>query len=77
MTRAEAFRQLSDEQMAALILENDCIWFPDLWCLPCCPKADETSAECGGGGQVHCVLAWLREEVTGDEDLLQARRRRG
>jgi hypothetical protein len=74
LTRIEAFRQLSDEQMAALILENDNIWFPDLWCLPCCPKADETSAECVGG-QVHCVLAWLREEVSGDEDLLQARRR--
>lgn len=72
LTRAEAFRQLSDEQMAERILQSGSFELAECWCRVGCNEIPEDASDCGKA--LGCVLAWLREEVSGDEDLLQARR---
>ena len=72
LTRIEAFRQLSDEQMAERILQSGSFELAECWCRVGCNEIPEDVSDCGKA--LGCVLAWLREEVTGDEDLLQARR---
>ena len=69
LTRIGAFRELSDEQIAEVILKHSGVWFPDLWCHSACNKAPENlEEECKH--TLECVLAWLHEEVSGDDDLI-------
>lgn len=72
LTRIEAFRQLSDEQMAERILQSGSFELAERWCRVGCNEIPEDAIDCEKA--IGCVLAWLREEVSGDEDLLQARR---
>lgn len=68
MTRADAIRALSDEELAEMILAEDGTTLSDYWCRTGCPKAYDDTLDCGR--EIHCVLKWLREEVSGREGII-------